>query len=57
MALLLEDCATATSFVTAATVASVGALWLRKDKRTPNYQSLGLLNGYKLGNSGSLHLY
>jgi hypothetical protein len=55
MALLLEDCAIATSFVTVATEHSLGAIWLRKDKRTPNYPSLGLLHGYKLGDNGSLH--
>jgi hypothetical protein len=37
-----------------ATVDSLGANWLRNDKRTPNYQSLGVLCGYELGNKGSL---
>jgi hypothetical protein len=48
MALRLVDCAIATSFVTVATVHSLGANWLREDKRTPSYRSLGLLCGYKL---------
>jgi hypothetical protein len=57
MALLLQDCAMATSFVTVVTEHSLGVICLRKDKRTPNYQSLGLLHGYKLGDNGSLHCY
>ncbi len=57
MALLLEDCATATSLVTVATAASVDAIWLRKDKRTPNYLSLGWLYSYELGIYVSLHHY
>ena len=55
MALRLEDCATATIFVALTTVDSLGASWLRKDNRTPNYQSLGLLHGYKLGEYGALN--
>jgi hypothetical protein len=49
MALQLEDSATATSFVTETTAHSLGAIWLRKDKYTPNYPSFGLCEGYKLG--------
>jgi hypothetical protein len=52
MALLLKDCALATSFVTVAAVDSLGSIWLGDDKRTPNYPSLGLLRGSKLGDSG-----
>jgi hypothetical protein len=54
MALRIKDHVTATSLVTVKTVHSLGANWLRKDKRTPNYQSLGLFHGYKLGDKGSL---
>jgi hypothetical protein len=54
MALRLGDCAMATSFVTVTSLDSLGAIWLRKDKRTPNYPSFGLLYGYKLGDKGLL---
>jgi hypothetical protein len=57
MALRLEDCAISTSFVIVATVHSLGNKWLRNEKRTPNYQSLGLLCCYKLGDDGSPHDY
>jgi hypothetical protein len=57
MARLLEDCVKAAIFVTVVTEYSLGANWLRKNIRTPNYPSFGLLYGYKLGDSGSLHLY
>jgi hypothetical protein len=57
MARPLEDCVKATSLVTVVTEYSLGANWLRKNKRTPSYPSFGLLYGYKLGDSGSLHLY
>jgi hypothetical protein len=56
MALRIKDHVTATSLVTVKTVHSLGANWLRKDKRTPNYQSVGLLNGFKLGDKGSLRI-
>jgi hypothetical protein len=52
MALRIKDHSTATSLVTVKTVHSLGANWLRKDKRTPNYPSFGLLNAYKLGDYG-----
>jgi hypothetical protein len=55
MALRIEDHAKATSFVTVATVHSLNAIAFCKDKRTPNYPSLGLIHGYKLGDPGSLH--
>ena len=54
---LLEDCVKATSFVAVVTEYSLGANWLRRNKCTPNYQSLGLLHGYKLGDYGSLNPY
>ena len=57
MALQIKDYGTATSLVTVKTVHSLGANWLRKDKHTPNNQSLGLLYGYKLGGDGSPHDY
>ena len=55
MALRLKDCAKAISFVNVATVHALGAIWLQKNNRTPNYPSLGLLHGYKLGDYGSLN--
>jgi hypothetical protein len=57
MALRLEDHASAKSFMTETTEDLLGASWLRKYNRTPNYRSLGLLHGYKLGNIGSPHRY
>jgi hypothetical protein len=55
MALRIKDPATATSLVAVKTVHSLGANWMRKDKHTPNYPSLGLLHGYKLADHSSLH--
>jgi hypothetical protein len=43
--------------MTVKTVHSLGAIWLRKDKRTPNYHSFGLLHGYELGDIGTRHRY
>jgi hypothetical protein len=57
MALRLEDRAMATSFLTVAIDHSHGAIWLCKDRRTPNYLSLGLFHGYRFGDYGSLHLF
>jgi hypothetical protein len=54
MALRIEYHAKATSFVTVSTVHSLNAICLCKDNRTPNYPSFGLINGYKLGDHGSL---
>ena len=57
MARQLEDCVKAAIFVTVVTEYSLGANCLRKSKCTPNYQSLGFLHGYKLGDYGSLNPY
>jgi hypothetical protein len=54
MSLWLKDVAMATSFVTVTTVHSINAICLFNDNGTPNYPSLGLLCGYKLGDKGSL---